>query len=151
MVLYTHPSVPAGTWTQIHHPTVTQVFGTTTYTHFLNLPIQVEARKHTRLGGDGQVGFGLNNFIATSFESTSLAGPIPSAFVQIRGAGAFASGNQDSDWNGHDGQPLNQLWDTQTLNIPGVIAPGPLTTNYRVRYVANNDCIIPVAHVLTAR
>lgn len=151
VVLYTHPSIPAGTWVQIHHPVTANVFGTLIYTHFLNLPIQVAATRHTRLGADGQVGGGLNNFNATTNEQTSLAGPIPQPFVQIRGNGSYAFGSEDSDWNGHDGEPLNQLWDTHTLNIPNVITPGPLVANYRVRYAANADCIVPVAHVITAR
>jgi hypothetical protein len=136
---------------QIHHPVTANVFGTLNYNHFLNLPIQVAATRHTRLGADGQVGSGLNNFNATTNEQTFLAGPIPQPFVQIRGNGSYASGSEDSDWNGHDGEPLNQLWDTHTLNIPNVITPGPLVTSYRVRYVANADCIGPVAHVITAR
>jgi hypothetical protein len=151
VVLYTHPSIPAGTWVQIHHPVTANTFGTLNYTHFLNLPIQVAATRHTRLGADGQVGGSLNNINATTNEQTFLAGPIPQPFVQIRGNGSYFAGSEDSDWNGHDGEPLNQLWDTHTMNIPGVITPGPLVANYRVRYVANADCIVPVAHVITAR
>lgn len=153
IVLYMHSSVPAGTWTQIHHPitSVTSVFGTFNFTHFLNLPITVAAMKHTRIGADGQAGFGLAHSANTSSEQSFLAGPIPAPFVQIRGCGAYPSGSQDSDWNGTDGEPLNQLWDTHTMNIPGIISPGFFTTNYRVRYVANFDCIVPVAHVITAR
>jgi hypothetical protein len=156
VVLYTHPSVPQGTFTQIHHPIAAigptgPSFGVLSFTHFLNLPIQIAAMKHTRLGADGQVGGGLVNFVATTTEQTFLAGPLPAAFTQIRGTGAYPSGSQDSDWNGHDGEPLNQLWDTHTMSIPGVIAPGPFTTNYRVQYNAFNDCIVPVAHVITAQ
>ncbi len=151
VVLYTHPSIPAGTWVQIHHPVTANTFGTLNYTHFLNLPIQVAATRHTRLGADGQVGGGLNNINPTTNEQTFLAGPIPQAFVQIRGNGSYFAGSEDSDWNGHDGEPLNQLWDTHTMNIPGVITPGPMVANYRVQYVANADCIVPVAHVITAR
>jgi len=151
VVLYTHSSIPRGSQVQIHHPTVTQVYGTTTYTHFLNLPIQVAAMKHTRLGADGQVGGGTLNYSFITNERTSLAGPIPAPFVQIRGNGSYGNGNEDSDWNGTDGEPLNQLWDTHTMDIPGVIAPGPTVTNYRIRYQMGNDCVIPVADVLTYR
>lgn len=153
VVLYTHSSIPAGTWVQIHHPigATTSTFGTLTYTHFLNLPIQTAAVKQTRIGADGQVLFGLTNGNPTTNERTSLAGPAGTGFVQIRGNGSYGSGNEDSDWNGTDGEPLNQLWDTHTMNIPGVIAPGPGVTSYQVRYVSLNDCIVPVVHVLTAR
>lgn len=151
VVLYTHASVPRGTWTQIHHPVTPNVFGTLTFTHFLNLPIQVQAIKHTRIGADGQVGGGLANINVGTNELTALAGPVPAPFVQIRGNGSYASGNEDSDWNGTDGEPLNQLWDTHTMNIPGVIAAGPTVTNYRVRYNSPIDCIVPVVHVITAR
>jgi hypothetical protein len=151
VVLYTHSSVPVGSWVQIHHPATPSVFGTLTFSHFLSLPIQVAATRHTRIAADGQVGGGLNNFNVITNETTSLAGPAPQPFVQIRGNGSYASGSEDSDLNGTDGEPLNQLWDTHTMNIPGTITPGPLVTSYRVRYVTPNDCIDPVVHVITAR
>ena len=155
VVLYTHSSVPAGTWTQIHHPInfTTSVAGTFNYNHFLNLPIQTAAMRHTRIGADGQVGSGLRNIICFSDEATLLSGPFGSAFTQLRGhATTNARGSRDTDWNGQDGEPLNQLWDTHTLDLPsGVITPSPFTTNYQVRYRTSCDCIVPVVHVLTAR
>lgn len=153
VVLYTHSSIPAGTWVQIHHPITQtpQVFGTFTYNHFLNLPIAQAAVKHSRIAGDGQVGGGLANVNATTNEQTFIAGPPGSPFVQIKGNGSYAQGNEDSDLNGTDGEPLNQLWDTHTMNIPGTITPGAGVTSYQVRYVSNSDCVVPTVHVLTAR
>jgi hypothetical protein len=149
VVLYTHSSVPVGTWVQIHHPATPAVFGTLTFSHFLSQPLLVAARRHTRIAADGQVGGSLNNFNAITNETTSLAGPTPQPFVQIRGNGSYGSGSEDSDLNGTDGEPLNQLWDTHTMNVPGTITPP--VTSYRVRYVTPNDCIDPVVHVLTAQ
>lgn len=151
VVIYTHPSVPVGNWVQIHHPATPAVYGTLTFSNFLNQPILVAATRHTRIAADGQVGGGLNNYNAITNETTSLAGPTPQPFVQIRGNGSYAFGSEDSDLNGTDGEPLNQLWDTHTMNIPGTITPGPLVMSYRVRYVTPNDCIDPVVHVITAQ
>lgn len=153
VVLYSHQSVPTGTWVQIHHPITqtTQVSGTFNYTHLLNLPIAQAAVKHTRIAADGQVGGGLANSNGTTNERTFIAGPGGTPFVQIKGNGSYGQGSEDSDLNGDDGVPLNQLWDTQTMNIPNTIAPGPAVTSYQVRYAAQGDCVIPEVHVLTAR
>lgn len=150
VVLYTDRSVPRGTRTQIHHPIVTAVFGTTTYNHFLTFPINFGAVKHTRLGADGQTGIGCPGAsTGTTNERTFIGGPVFTPLVQIRGNPAAP--NLDSDWNGTDGEPLNQLWDTHTSPVAGTIAPGAFVANYRVQYQAPGDCIIPVAHVLTYR
>jgi hypothetical protein len=97
---------------QIHHPVTPTVFGTLAFTHLLNLPIQVAATRHTRIGADGQPEFGLNHSNTISNELTALAGPAPQAFVQIRGNGSYFAGSEDSDMNGTDGEPLNHLWVT---------------------------------------
>lgn len=150
VVLYTDRSVPRGTRTQIHHPFVTQVFGTTTYNHFLTFPINFGAVKHTRLGADGQTGIGCPGAgTGVTNEQTFIGGPVFTPLVQIRGNPAAP--NLDSDWNGTDGEPLNQLWDTHLSPVAGTIAPGAFVANYRVQYRAPGDCIIPVAHVLTYR
>ena len=103
--------------------------------------------KHTRLGADGQPGFGLRHFAAASNERTRI-GPIGGPFVQVKGPGSAF--NTETDWNGNDGRPLNLLWDTNTMRVPFTIPNG--STNYEVRYqIFGGDCIVPVAHVLTAR
>jgi hypothetical protein len=95
--------------------------------------------KHTRLGADGQVGISTIAETPITDERTFLAG------VQIRGTGGGI--NLDPDWNGNDGGPLNQLWDTHSDTFTQqLIKPGAL--NYQVRYVANGDCIVAVAHIL---
>jgi hypothetical protein len=79
-------------------------------------------------------------FLPLTDERTTING------VQIKGPGSPFNG--DSDWNGADGVPLNQLWDTQTSGLDSVSGGG--MPNYTVNYVANGDCIEPSVHVLTA-
>ncbi len=98
--------------------------------------------KHTRIGADGQVGSGITPFGLLPREDTFI-GPVLGPLTQIKGVGAV---NTDSDWNGADGVPLNQLWDTHTSDVSGTIPVG--STSYRVRYVANGDCIEAGVHVL---
>jgi hypothetical protein len=100
--------------------------------------------KHTRLGADGQTG-------ASTFASRPITdertfiGPGPAGPTQIKGPSS--SFNEDSDWNGGDGGPLNQLWDTQSSSFfSRPITPGVM--NYGVRYQAHGDCIVAIAHVL---
>jgi len=100
----------------------------------------------TRIGADGQIGNGLTPLFGTPNETTAI-----NAF-QIKGPGAPI--DQDSDWNGDDGVPLNQLWDTHSTNLRGVGTTGPPIPvgagNYVVTYVSNGDCVNPSVHVLTA-
>jgi len=149
VVLYSHTSIPGSSFVEIHHPM--QMFaGSATFTHLLTRTVQNNAAlKHTRLGADGQSGGGLLHSPAISNESSFIGG-VPGPVSQFRGNGVTAFyGNQDSDWNGVDGEPLNQLWDTHTQLVPGTIPNG--FASYQVAYRANGDCIVPVAHVLTAR
>jgi len=149
VVLYSHASVPASSFVEIHHPM--QMFaGSATFTHLLTRTVlDNSALKHTRLGADGQAGFGLNHALSVSDEASFIGG-FPGPVTQFKGNGVTAFyGNQDSDWNGMDGEPLNQLWDTHTQMVPGAIPNG--FASYQVAYRANGDCIVPVAHVLTAR
>lgn len=141
VVLYSHSSVPVNSYVQINH--VNQMFySSLSVLHYLRRPIRDNsALKHTRLGADGQAGFGLNHSGSISDEVTYING------TQIKGTGSTI--NKDSDWNGYDGEPLNQLWDTHTMNIPYAIPRG--ASYYYVRYRSRGDCIIPVVHVLTAR
>lgn len=140
VVYYSHSSVPNNSFVQTHK--VIQMFSSSlNINHVLGLPIGNNAYlKHTRLGADGQVGGGLSNTPSTAGEKTFIN------TTQIRGPGAAL--NQDSDWNGTDGEPLNQLWDTHTMLIPRTIPNGAIS--YLVRYTASGDCIVPVVHVLTA-
>lgn len=141
VVIYSHQSVPLDSFVQIHH--VNQMFSANlTVTHFLFLPVNHNySLKHTRLGADGQEGFGLFHSMPITDERTYIN------LLQIKGTGS--SLDKDSDWNGYDGEPLNQLWDTHTMSIRYSIPNG--ATFYTVRYISRGDCIVPVAHVLTAR
>jgi hypothetical protein len=96
--------------------------------------------RQTRIGADGQIGASLTPFFGVPNESTAING------FQIKGPGAPV--DQDSDWNGDDGVPLNQLWDTHSTDIRGLIGAG--AGNYIVTYVSNGDCVNPSVHVLTA-
>ncbi len=146
VVLYSHRSVPAGSFVQIDN-VVQMTSANLVVQHFLNQPVtNGSALKHTRLGADGQPGIGNSHFAFATNESTFL-GPIGGASSQIRGIGSPL--DTDSDWNGNDAHPLNQLWDTNTLLVPGAIPTG--TANYQVTYSLQGDCVVPVAHVLTAR
>lgn len=100
--------------------------------------------KHTRVGGDGQVGFSTNSINPVTDERTFIGPPF---FTQIKGR--FSPFNWDSDFNGDDGGPLNQLWDTHTDSFGNILAVG--IANYVVRYTAAGDCVFPVVHVLGAR
>jgi hypothetical protein len=92
----------------------------------------------TMMGADGQRGFGHSVF--ASGERTffpNAAGPL------IAGLSTVTS----SDWDGSDGWPLTQLWDTHTHLVRATF---PAST---VRYsappgAAAFDCLVPVAFVL---
>lgn len=84
----------------------------------------------TMVGADGQRGIGhttIGNEL-TFFNGSQIAGP-PVA---------------SSDWDGSDGWPLPQLWDTHTHNgtLNGSISS--------VRYQGSLDCLVPVAFVIDA-
>jgi hypothetical protein len=141
VVLYSHSTIPTNSYVKINY--VNKMFySSLTVLHYLPFPVaQNYALKHTRLGADGQAGFSLNHYSSVTDESTMING------TQIKGTGSPL--NKDSDWNGYDGEPLNQLWDTHTMEIPYAIPNG--ANYYYVRYRAHGDCIVPVVHVLTAR
>ena len=89
------------------------------------------AGRFTMVGADGQRGFGHDNSASnelTFFNASQIAGP-PVA---------------SSDWDGSDGWPLVQLWDTHTHNVKlnGAVS--------KVRYQASGDCLVPVAFVIDA-
>jgi hypothetical protein len=109
--------------------------------------------KHSRIGGDGQVGganCGLRSIPQISDERTWIENPITGGSVQIKGdVGGL---NRDSDWNGYDGEPLNKLWDTHTdvFADSDFLAKGG-GLSYRVRYLSQGDCIVWVVHILGVR
>ncbi len=157
VVIYAHSSVPANARVYLHQmPTL--VTGTTTFTHPL-IPVlpTFSTIKSTRLGGDGQVGCSTfatgSAFVVNATGENTLIGNTTAVMRQIRGNGSTI--NTDSDWNGHDGAPLNQLWDTHTdsfSSLNGVSLPMAAGNNqYVIQYAAIGDCIVPVVHVLGVR
>jgi len=89
------------------------------------------AGRFTMVGADGQRGFGHDNSASnelTFFNGSQIAGP-PVA---------------SSDWDGSDGWPLVQLWDTHTHDVK---LNGSVSS---VRYQASGDCLVPVAFVIDA-
>ena len=145
VVIYSHVSVPITAQVVISNGPLFFT-GTASITHFLTLGVPAHTiLKHTRLGADGQSGgsgaCGLRSISSVSNETTFIN------TTQIKGNGSTL--NQDSDWNGYDGDPLNKLWDTHTDDVFGAIPAG--ATMYTVKYVSQGDCIVAVAHILGAR
>jgi hypothetical protein len=95
----------------------------------------------TTIGADGQVGSGYSAVYTVTTENTFFQG------TQIAGYSASPSAFQDadSDWNGNDGFPLNQLWDSSTHIVP--IKPNSTSAN--VRYTSNGDCLVVCSLILT--
>ena len=162
IVLYSHPNIPPQAQIFINlGPGM--FFGPHTVNHSTGTPILpgMQTVKHTRIGADGQVtrsfgtltnpfipdpSCGLRSHPLISNEETWIGGSTP---VQIKGNGSPF--NQDSDWNGDDGEPMNKLWDTHTdvfLNS-NFLAANPL--NYTVKYVSGGDFIVWAVHILGIR
>jgi hypothetical protein len=145
VVIYSHSSLPSSSQLYLYHGphfnsstlTITTNFSPTIPTHTV--------LKHTRIGADGQVGTGIKPYAASTDEKTYI-GPNTTNLVLIRGSGSAR--NLTSDFNGFDGWPLNQLWDTNTDDITGTIAAG--AGSYVTRYVSGGDCIEVVAQILSA-
>jgi hypothetical protein len=144
VVLYAHRSIPRTAQTFINNGAAF-FYSAININNPLPVPLQPYTQmKHTRLGGDGQVGFSTRSIRPITDERTFIGPPF---FTQIKGP--FSPFNGDSDWNGDDGAPLNQLWDTHTDSFGRILAPG--IWNYVVRYTANGDCVFAVAHILSTR
>jgi hypothetical protein len=130
-------------------------FGPHVVTHATLPPINpgFQNLKHSRIGGDGQVGganCGLRSIPQISDERTWIENPVTGGSIQIKGdVGGL---NRDSDWNGYDGEPLNKLWDTHTdvFADSDFLAKGG-GLSYRVRYLSQGDCIVWVVHILGVR
>jgi hypothetical protein len=130
-------------------------FGPHVVTHATLPPINpgFQNLKHSRIGGDGQVGganCGLRSIPQISDERTWIVNPITGVAVQIKGdVGGL---NRDSDWNGYDGEPLNKLWDTHTdvFADSDFLAKGG-GLSYTVKYLSQGDCIVWVVHILGVR
>ena len=105
--------------------------------------------RHTRIGADGQKGGSATPMAIAAADTTGING------FQFKGVGA--PDNQDSDWNGDDGGPLNQLWDTHTTQIEQYIfsvPPLPMAVGdaaYTVNYFSPADCVRLITAALEAQ
>ena len=52
----------------------------------------------------------------------------------------------DSDWNGSDGKPLPQLWDTAGHYIAGLVSTA--ATDIDVEIITGDDCVTTVANLV---
>jgi hypothetical protein len=103
-------------------------------------PAPLNQAKFTLVGADGQIGTGLTATYTVTAEKSFFQGQ------QIAGPGSTNPWvDNDSDWNGQDVEPLNQLWDTRTHVVP--IKPG--STSAAVQYQSQGDCLVTVAFVLS--
>jgi hypothetical protein len=87
----------------------------------------------TQVGADGQTGesFGSGLAVETdTFNGSLLAGP---------GGGPYPQSN----WDGSDGWPMPELWDTHTLEVS--LSGGPTNTDSTF---ADGDCVAAVVYVL---
>jgi hypothetical protein len=142
VVAYSHSSIPPTARLFINDGTVFFAAGSVNIFNPLPMPVPpYKQLRHTRIGGDGQVGSSTFSNLPITNERTFL-GP---AMTQIKGPASPFNG--DSDWNGDDGTPLNQLWDTHTDAFNKVLVPFG-APSYNVTYTANGDCIYAVAHIL---
>ena len=157
IVYYLNPCVPQNA--QVYLTLGPKMFATGihTFTHGVGpIPLGMQV-KHSRIGADGQVSLGtganplfdpscgLRSSPQISNEQTWIIGS--SSSVQIKGNGGL---NQDSDWNGDDGEPLNKLWDSHSDIFPNSNMFGG-GNQYTVQYVSNGDCIVWAAHILGIR
>lgn len=144
LVIYSHSSIPPSGQVYLYEDPV-YFAGTVNVTQTLNpaLP-SYTVLKQTRVGADGQIGAGIKP-TATITDEKTYVGPNTSSLTQIRGRGT--SRNYSPDWNGFDGGPMNQLWDTNTDDIAGTLAAG--LGSYVTKYVSNGDCIVLVVQALS--
>lgn len=151
IVIYSHNSIPTSARTYLHHVT-SLVTGTTTFTHSLSPAIpNHNVLKQTRIGADGQVGCSLYSIGIANGETTAIGANIGSLTL-IKGPTSTIS--TDADWNGDDGDSLNQLWDTHTNAFGSVNGINPISAGvfqYVVKYSSVGDCFVPAVHILSAK
>jgi hypothetical protein len=136
VVVYRPPSGGFATTYLYDAPASGQMFFNTWTTALGGIGAGSSQAKFTMIGADGQIGNGLTPFTATTQEKSFFAG------TQIAGPGGIEN---DSDWNGSDTGPLNQLWDTRThlVQMPSAGTPP------QIRYDAPFDALVIVAFVLS--
>jgi len=144
VVIYRHPN-NTFTKTYVYEAPISGNMFSTTFNTTLggfNPPAPLNQAKFTLIGADGQIGIGggLDASYNLTAEKSFFQGQ------QIAGPGSTSSWvDNDSDWNGQDTEPLNQLWDTRTHVVP--IKKN--STDASVRYISQGDCLVTVAFVLS--
>jgi hypothetical protein len=109
-------------------------FGTSDYVLQRNIGARHNGALFAEIGADGQTGFGHATFPAAIGEVTRFNG------VDIAGG----KSGKGSDWDGDDGNPLPQLWDTHIHDVDG--SPGQ--TRDKVEVEAGGDCLTHIANVI---
>ena len=93
------------------------------------------------VGADGQTGASRAADPGLSGEVTTING------TAVAGPGSSAS--NDSDWNGHIGDPMPELWDNTSHDLRSFVSTG--TTTLNVEVTTHGDCLTPVANVIAVR
>jgi len=147
VVVYRHPG---NTFTKTYlyeSPIAGTMFYISLYTSLggFNPPAPLNQAKFTLIGADGQTGpAGVSGGLTANYPYTAERSFFQ--WQQIAGPGDTSSWvDNDSDWNGQDVEPLNQLWDTRTHVVP--IKQG--STSAEVQYISQGDCLIIVAFILS--
>ena len=154
LVVYSHGSLKRSSWFYLHDG-AELLLDELRFRHELDPPLPaVKELRHTRLGADGQrrAGYYPTAAFRTIFAATGIADK------QISGPGSLI--DPTSDWQGADGGPINQLWDTRVTLVPlddDEILEG--LSEYQIGYkVEPNpdgrfyyDCVAVIAHAMTAR
>jgi hypothetical protein len=143
VVFYSNQNSTYNTTYVYDTPVSSQMFLTTFSTTLMGFTAQQSSAKFTMVGADGQVGNGVSasyycTLETSFFQGIQIAGP-------PAGTGTPPPGlDVDSDWNGNDVEPLNQLWDTRTHIVPIKRE----STSAEVRYNSHGDCLVIVAFFL---
>lgn len=145
LVIYSHSSIPTSGQVYLYEDPISYG-GVAIVTQTLNPPLPSHTvLKQTRVGADGQVGAGVKPIPSLTDERTYV-GPNTSSLTPIRGKIAV-NRNFSPDWNGFDGGPMNQLWDTNTDDIVGTVSSG--AGSYVTKYVNLGDCVVVVVQALS--
>jgi hypothetical protein len=131
VVVYSTPTLTPGA-VYIHHGAVSFHLHAN-FTLPLSPPPTGTVRRYTSFGGDGE--------ISNAAEETWIGNA--DGTYKISGAGALKKA--DHDWSGSDGW----YWDTHTQDVSTYIPAD--SSAYVVRFQIDEDCVVSVGHVLTAR
>jgi hypothetical protein len=131
LVVYSTPTLPPGA--VYIHQGASSFHLQATFTLPLSPVPAGTVRRYTNIGADGQ--------FSTVAKQTWIGDA--SGLSKIAGVGGLVT--TDSDWNGDDGW----FWDTHTHDVSPYVPAG--VSAYKVQFLDDEDCLVSVAHVLTAR